>query len=91
MTASTNLFNTLFNRNKKVTLYALEKCLNLLKLPERSPCQYSYRTTSFSALSSFSATPRLVPPPKTKKCVIVRPLVYYNPQYINCNKCISTN
>ena len=34
-----------------------------------------YRTTSFSALSSFSATPRLVRPPKTKKCVIVRPLV----------------
>ena len=27
----------------------------------------AYRTTSFSALSSFSATPRLVQPPYTRK------------------------
>ena len=32
-----------------------------------------YRTTSFRALSSYSATLRLVRPPKIKNCVIVRP------------------
>ena len=37
--------------------------------------EVTYRTTSFRALSSFSATPRLVRPPKTKNGVIVRPLV----------------
>ena len=35
---------------------------------------FSYRTTLFNALSLFSATPRLVRHPKTKKCIVVRPL-----------------
>ena len=37
--------------------------------------QITYRTTSFIAISSFSATSRLVRPFKTKYCVIVRSLV----------------
>ena len=42
----------------------IERCLNILAYTLF--CWRKYRTTSFNALSSFSATPRLVRPPYTR-------------------------
>ena len=45
-------------------------CLKRTRARETDGTILLYRTTSFSALSSFSATPRLVRPPYTR---IIRP------------------